>query len=311
MPAAAAGSCCLAARAVTPAGLCRHLSSSATVRSPHPRAKFAELCTKERELEAFFDAFPARREAKRQEIRGCQDGVAAALERLAQQRTAAAGAAGAAAGGGAAAAAPASPEDLAAELVACRAELARIEGLEAKVSEELAAMAQRREDAEAEAAGLSAGDVARAAGGARARADELQGRRDELAGARDAAQVRGGRRACGWWWVACLAEALARGSLSNSSHPLVRHAQADLAAARAAASEHEAALQRHPAWPAIAASEQQLAGLRRALEGARRAAAARRAEADCSPLAAGVVELVRGVNARLLLAAGAAQPVLR
>jgi hypothetical protein len=116
--------------------------------------------------------------------------VAAALARLAKRRVASAAAAAAAGGDvtiGQHGAGPASPEALAAEVRARRAELAKIEGLGAKISEELDAMDQRRAEGESEAAALSGLGTVR--GAAEARAGVLQAQRDELAGARDSVQV--------------------------------------------------------------------------------------------------------------------------
>lgn len=51
--------------------------------TPQPsREKYEELKTKERELAAFMDAFPAERSARADQLEALQEGVTAALERL-------------------------------------------------------------------------------------------------------------------------------------------------------------------------------------------------------------------------------------
>jgi hypothetical protein len=55
------------------------------------REKYNELCTKERDLAAFVDSFPARRAIKYQEVADGQAQVAAALERIGRLQALAAG----------------------------------------------------------------------------------------------------------------------------------------------------------------------------------------------------------------------------
>lgn len=89
----------------------------------------------------------------------------------------------------AAGAAPAGADGaLASELNASRAELDKIRGFGAKITEELGAMDRQISEAEAEAEALSDVDAARAAAGARQRA--LEARKGELAGERDSVKVR-------------------------------------------------------------------------------------------------------------------------
>lgn len=104
--------------------------------------KLAGLVAKERELQAFADAFPSRREAARREVARRQEEVSAALARLgaAVRRRGAAAAAAATAGGGGG---ELGRGALAAEAAARRAELEKIGGLGARVAEELQRMETR------------------------------------------------------------------------------------------------------------------------------------------------------------------------
>ncbi|KIZ05137.1 intraflagellar transport protein 74/72 [Monoraphidium neglectum] len=228
------------------------------------REKFEELCAKDREITAFMDAFPARREDKRRELAERRDAAEAAIERLARQ-LAAGGGVGAAPARAAQAARPeqqhAPAEGSAAELSARSAELAKIQGLGAKITEELAALDRRISEAEAEAGKLS--DVGAARAAAEARQAELESKREELARGRDAAKA----------------------ALSEKTR-------------RQEAKESE--LSHHPAWPAARRAEEHLASLQQQAAAARAAVVARAAEADCSELAARVASLVSEVNALLL-----------
>jgi hypothetical protein len=121
-----------------------------------------------------------------------RDAVVAALDCKAKERAAAAAAAAEESGGGATAGAAAgaalSPEALAAELAARRAELEKIEALGSKITDELAAVATRMSDAEAEVGALS--DVGSARRAAEARLGELEAAREDAARRRDAVKVR-------------------------------------------------------------------------------------------------------------------------
>ncbi|KAI8472521.1 MAG: hypothetical protein J3K34DRAFT_457787 [Monoraphidium minutum] len=226
------------------------------------REKYQELCAKEREIAAFIDAFPSRRDAKRRELAERQDAVAAALERLAARP---AGAGGSAGGGAQQPGAPPAPAGAApaSELAARAAELEKINGLGIKISEELSVVGQRVSEAAAEAERLSDAEGARAA--AAARREALEARRAELAGARDGAN-------------------------------------AALAALSRRQEEKEAALSQHTAWPAARAAEQRLASLQAAAAEARAGAAARGRGGGAAELVEAVAGLVAEVNAALLAA---------
>jgi hypothetical protein len=292
------------------------------------RAKFEELRTKERELTGFIDTFPQRRSAKQAELSAKQDNILRLLEHLAclqqgggqaaspaapgaagssppaQQSRVSLGAAAAATlaggspGGHGAGAAAASSSELAGK----RAELAKLEGLQAKIEEELAALRERVDGMAAEVERFS--DVEGARGAKEAERQQLEGRQRELQQQSDALQV------CVWEVPACASLScirVCRPRLSTCLRP--SSLQAELADAKWALQTHEAQLREQPAWPAIDRLEQQLRQVAAQADKSRAATQAHAEQSAYEPLLPQVAALVEAINAANIEAALSAPAV--
>eukprot|EP00877_Chromochloris_zofingiensis_P002084 jgi/Chrzof1/11877/Cz06g13080.t1 len=241
---------------------------------PARREKYEELVAKERELNAFLDAFPERKASKLAELASRQDAIVAVLERINKLQSVAGGALptkgqfqdmqeelnykkqqleSAAATG----------EALKAELTARRSELEKIDTLSSKIATEMDAL--------------------------RVKMSEVDGDLKKFGNVEDA-KVQAARK---------------QSELEALRHDLVARKeaiQADLSDKQWQLKAKDAQLRGHPAWANLDRMEQQLRTLQQSIYSIGEYVRAREAESNYQPLAANLGRLADEVNSLVIAA---------